>query len=407
MRIQHALHNGIIWSASLPSTQWLLHLVPVLFMAVFLPTTLARRWRFNTLASFLGPLNQRKSSTQAVMQAVKDTIAQNFGGKAQDVGRATFSLEEVPDLSGKVAVVTGGSEGIGYGCTHTLLSKNISKLFVTSLRTEKGEDALDALEKELGAGARKRVVYLQNDNSDWASTAKVANEIASQTDRIDILINNAARGIMTRQLDSHGVDLHMSTNHIGADVFTSHLLPVLKKTADAGHTVRIVNLSSNLHESAPPDTKFESVEELNKDYGPQQQYNRAKLANFLHIKYLDKHLHSKHPNILVNATHPGIVQTAQTQEHIHEAFPLLGYGMSVAAQPFIKTQFEGCVSTMYAATTTTESGQYVTPPCLVEKGSDKANDEQLAENLMKLTRELVEQKTRPESSAKGCPFKDA
>ncbi|KAF2156217.1 retinol dehydrogenase 12 [Myriangium duriaei CBS 260.36] len=341
------------------------------------------------------------------MQAVKDKLAQNFTGKAQELGSSQFSLEEVPDLTGKVAVVTGGSEGIGFGCTHTLLSKNISKLFVTSVRQQVGEDALQAIEEELGADARNKVVYLQVDQSDWVAAAKVAGEIASQTDRIDILINNAARGIMTRQLDVNGVDLHMSTNHIGHDVITSHLLPVLKKTADAGHTVRIVNLSSNLHESAPSETTFESLEELNKDYGPNAQYSRSKLANLLHAKYLNKHLHSEHSNILINATHPGIVDTAQTNVHIHEAYPLLGYGMSAAMKPFKKSQFEGCVSTMFAATAVTHSGLYICPPCIVEKGSDKANNLQLAENLMKLTRDLVEKKTRSQSSEKGCPFKDA
>jgi hypothetical protein len=56
--------------------------------------------------------------------------------------------------------------------------------------------------------------------------------------------------------------------------------------------------------------------------------------------------------------HPGIVDTAQTNTHIHEAYPLLGYGMSVGLKPFRKTQFDGCISSMYAATTCTESGLY-------------------------------------------------
>jgi len=167
-----------------------------------------------------------------------------------------------------------------------------------------------------------------------------------------------------------------------------------------------VNLSSNLHESAPSDTKFDSVEDLNQDLGPNAQYSRAKLMNLLHARYMNRHLHSAHPKILYNATHPGIVDTAQTNEHIHEAYPLLGYGMSAAMKPFKKSQFEGCVSTMFAATTITGSGLYVCPPCQVEKGSDLSNNEQLQESLMKLTREIVEEKTRSGSSEKGCPFKD-
>lgn len=341
------------------------------------------------------------------IQRVGDKLAQNFGGPAQNLGSSQFSLDDVPDLSGKVALVTGGSEGIGFGTTHTLLSHNISKLFFTSLKPETGHKALQAIEEGLGKEVRDRVVYIDNDLSDWSQTAKVANDIASQTDRLDIVVNNAARGIMTRQLaPTNGTDLHFAINHAGHVVMLSHLLPLLKKTAEQNNTVRIVNMSSNLHESAPSECKFASVEELNKDYGPNAQYSRAKLMNLLHARYLNKHLHSKYPNILINAVHPGIVDTAQTNVHIHEAYPILGNAMSTGMKPFKKSPFEGCVSAVYAATTTDGSGQYICPPCQVEKGSDMSNDMQLAENLMKLTREVVEEKTYSDSRAKGCPFSD-
>lgn len=349
---------------------------------------------------------QPLSTLSTNMQTVKNTLAENFGGKAQGLGSSTFSLDQVPSLEGKVALVTGGDEGIGYGATHTLLSKGISKLFVTSVRQEKGDDALEALGKELGPDIKSKVVYINVDHADWKRTAEVAKEIASQTDRLDIVINNAARGIMTHQIDANGVDLHMSTNHFAHVIMTSHLLPLLKKTAEKGDYVRIVNMTSNLHESAPSDCKFESLEEINKDYGPTTQYARSKLANFLYSKYLDRHVHSAHPKILVNVSYPGIVDTAQTSEHIHEAFPLLGYGMSVLTKPFQKSQFEGCVSCIFASTVTSGSGQYITPPSIVEKGSDKGNDEQLQEQLMKITREIVQAKTKKDSSDKGCPFRD-
>lgn len=344
------------------------------------------------------------------MEAVKTTIAENFGfgGAAHQLaGENNFALDQVPDLSGKVAVVTGGSEGIGFGCTHTLLTHNIGKLFILSMRKEVIDDALKSIEEEFGPDTPKKVVWLQLDLSDWKQTAQVANEITKQTDRVDILINNAGRGIMTQQFaPTNGIDLHMALNHMGHVVLTSHLLPLLKKTADKGDYVRIVNLGSNAHQNCPEETQFESVEELQKDYGPNGQYGRAKLANILHAKYLAKHLTAAHPKILANASHPGFVDTAQTNVHIHEPYPLLGYGISAGLKAFRKDQFEGCVSTMFAATTTEGSGQYITPPRIVERGSDKANDMELAERLMKLTREVVEQKTKSDSSEKGCPFKD-
>lgn len=293
--------------------------------------------------------------------------------------------------------LTPTQEGIGFGCTHTLLKHKIAKLFILSLRQEVMNDAFKAIDEEFGPGTKDKIVWKQCDLSDWSQTAKVADDISSSVDKIDILINNAARGIMTQQFaPTNGIDLHMASNHFGHVVLTSHLLPLLKKTADAGNTVRIVNLASNLHQSAAAETAFASVAELQKDYGPNGQYARSKLADLLYAKYLARHVTSAHPNLLVNATHPGIVDTAQTNVHVHEAFPLLGYGMSVGLKPFRKTQFEGCVSTMFAATAVKASGLYIAPPRIVEEGSPKANDEQLMEQLMKLTREVVKEKTGEE-----------
>ena len=344
------------------------------------------------------------------MEAIKNTIAENLGkiipGNELASAENQFSLDAVPDLSGKVALVTGGSEGIGYGCTHTLLSKNVAKLFILSKSDEIVSDAINAIKQEMGEDKANRVEWIKCDLSDWEETGRTAFKIAEKTDRLDILINNAGRGIMTYQLAKNGIDLHMATNHFGHVVLTSHLLPLMKETAKKGDKVRIVCTSSNLHEQAPSDTEFASIDELNRDLGAQPQYGRSKLADLLYAKYLARHVTSQHPNILINAIHPGIVETRQSTEHIHEAFPLAGYAMSVGAAPFKKTQFEGAVSTMYAATTTEKSGQYICPPATIEKGSDKANDVELGERLMDLTWKIVKEKTKSQSADKGCPFKE-
>ncbi|KAI7181645.1 hypothetical protein D0869_04290 [Hortaea werneckii] len=342
------------------------------------------------------------------METVKTTLAENLGGPAHDLasGDQAFSIgNDVPDLSGKVALVTGGSEGIGFGCTHTLIKHNVSKLFILSQREEVVEDAFKAIDEEFGEKTSQKIIWLKCDLSDWDQTAQTATKILNQTDKMDIMINNAARGIMTQQFaPSNGIDLHMASNHMGLVVLTSHLLPLLKKTANTGNTVRIVNLASNAHQNAPKDTTFASIDELQKDYSPVAQYGRTKLATLLYSRYLGRHLTAAHPKILVNATHPGVVDTAQTNVHIHEAYPLLGYGMSAGLKPFRKDQFEGCASTMYAATVCDDSGLYITPPRIVEQGSPQANDMDLAERLMKLTRELINDKTG--AGQKGCPLKD-
>jgi NAD(P)-dependent dehydrogenase (short-subunit alcohol dehydrogenase family) len=344
------------------------------------------------------------------MQAVKNTIAENLGKVVPSNSLAPkesrFSLDEVPDLSGKVAVITGGSEGVGYGCSHTLLAHNISKLFILSQSKDIAEDAINAIRNEMGEEAAKKVEWIQCDLSDWEGIGKTALDIAHKLDRLDILINNAGRGIMAPALDKQGVDLNMSVNHFGHVILTSHLLPKIKETAKQGHKVRIVNLASNTHENAPKDTKFESLEELNKDVGPMGQYGRSKLAAILYTKYLARHL-GRNPNILINATHPGIVDTRQSSQHILDAYPLGGFAMTHGLNPFKKTQFEGAVSTMYAATVTEGSGQYICPPAIVEKGSELANDDELGERLMDLTWKIVKEKTQSVSADKGCPFKEA
>ncbi|KAK0514852.1 hypothetical protein JMJ35_002231 [Cladonia borealis] len=343
------------------------------------------------------------------MEAIKQTVAQNMGvGGAHTLvpEDQQFDLDQTPNLKGKVAVITGGSEGIGYGCSHTLLSHGIEKLFILSVSEEVVSNSLKAIEEEMGAETAKKVTWLQCDLSDWKKTKETADKIAKSTDRIDILINNAARGIMTYQLTDYGVDRHMAMNHMAHVILTSHLLPILKKTASSGSTVRIVNLGSNAHQATPSNCKFESLEELNQDYGPNGQYGRSKLAAILYSRYLARHLTTQHPNILANATHPGFVETKMSVDDIHEPYPLGGYAMSVGMAPLKKNIMQGCVSTVFVATKTDKSGQYICPPAVPESGNEMAQDDQLGENLMKLTRDLVKEKTYEDSAAKGCPFTD-
>ncbi|KAK7428217.1 putative oxidoreductase bli-4, mitochondrial [Neonectria magnoliae] len=329
----------------------------------------------------------------SMINVVKNTIAENFGGVAAKLGTHQFSLDETPDLTGKVAIVTGGSEGIGYGISHTLLKHNISKLFILSVSEEVAKSAKDAVAKDLGKSFADNTQWFQCDLANWNQVTEIADKIKNATDRLDILVNNAARGIMTYQLTDYGVDRHMAVNHIGHVVLTSHLLPLLKKTASAGSVVRIVNAASNAHPSTPKDTKFESLDELNQDLGPNAQYGRSKLAAILYARYLNRNVtQAGHPNLLANATHPGFVSTKASKVDIHEPYPLAGYAMSVGMEPFKKDQFEGAVSAVFAATKTKEGGQYICAPAVPEAGSELSQDDALGDRLMELTRKIWTEK---------------
>ena len=342
------------------------------------------------------------------METIKSTIAENLGGPAHNLAAESDQFDinkDVPDQSGKVALVTGGSEGIGYAVAHTLLKANIAKVFIVSMSEDVIDQAVEDVRKKLGSEHADRILWLQCDLSDLPAVTDIAKQVRSQTDRLDVLCLNAARGIMTYQLTDYGIDRHMAVNHLGHVTLTSHLLPLLKKTAEKGK-VRIQVQGSNAHEATPSDCKFASIDELNQDLGPQAQYGRSKLAGMLYARYLARHLTASHPNILANTTHPGFVDTKASGKDIHEAYPVLGYGMSVAMHPFKKDIWMGCVSTVFAATKIEKSGLYICPPAIEEPGSELAQDKELGERLMELTREIVRTKFGGLSVEKGCPLKD-
>lgn len=253
------------------------------------------------------------------MDNIRNTIAENFGGIASRVGTTQFSLEECPDLSGKVAVITGGSQGIGFGVAYTLLKNNIAKVYIISTTKDVFDGARRTVADELGQDKADRMTWMQCDLSDWRRTKQVAETIRRDTDRLDILVNNSGRGVMAPTLTDYGVDRHMAVNHFGHAVLTSYLLPLLKQTAEQGNVVRISNQSSNAHRGAPKDTQFASLGEINRDDGPNGQYGRSKLASLLYTRYFDRNVtQNGHPNVLMNATHPGFVRTKQSVQDIHE-----------------------------------------------------------------------------------------
>ena len=150
----------------------------------------------------------------SIIDAARTTLSENLGGIAQKFApaRTQFTLEEVPDQSGKVALITGGDQGIGYGVTHTLLSKNISKVIILSFAAQ-ADEAREAIKKEMGEDKASRVTFLKGDLGEWTKLPEIAEKIKKETDRLDVLVGNAGRGIMTATLTDYGVDRHMAVNH--------------------------------------------------------------------------------------------------------------------------------------------------------------------------------------------------
>lgn len=118
----------------------------------------------------------------AIALTAKNTAAENVAGPAHGSTKKEhqFSLDEVLGLSGKVAIVSGGSRSIGYACSHTLLSHNIAQLFIISRSQEALRRAMEPISSDLGDEKARKATWLQCDMGDRKVVADVAKKIRGQ-----------------------------------------------------------------------------------------------------------------------------------------------------------------------------------------------------------------------------------
>ncbi|KAH7053244.1 hypothetical protein B0J12DRAFT_739354 [Macrophomina phaseolina] len=309
--------------------------------------------------------------------------------------------KDIPDLTGKVYIVTGGSAGIGFGIVAHLLQHNASKIYLLSNKEEHAEEAQEELKKY---GDTSRVEWKKCNLEDLKHVDEVAKELSS-LEKIDGLVLNAGLGVGVYNETKDGIDSHMQVNHISQFHLAMTLLPILQRTEHS----RLVVQSSELHRAAVSDVKFASLEELNTDIGPTKLYNRTKLAQILFIRALARHAAKNELGFSaqgmatgpwMNATHPGGVSTDQQNQAV-EAYGKVGELGVKAVRPFMKDPVdEGCRPALFA--TTSEDivkegiqGQYIVPDRKVTDPSKEAKDEDLGDALWMLTEKILMEKVGP------------
>ncbi|KAI0314560.1 NAD-P-binding protein [Amylostereum chailletii] len=137
--------------------------------------------------------------------------------------RSKFSVEDIPDLSGRVALVTGGNTGIGKETVRQLLAHG-AKVYLAARSPAKAQSAIEDLERDTG----KRAIFLECDLADLAKTRKAAETFLSQEKELHMLFCNG--GVMwpnKDQLTADGLDLQWGTNVVGHFLLTKGLLPAL------------------------------------------------------------------------------------------------------------------------------------------------------------------------------------
>ncbi|HYD83449.1 MAG TPA: oxidoreductase, partial [Opitutus sp.] len=195
------------------------------------------------------------------------------------------------DLTGKVAIVTGGYSGIGLETTKTLAGAG-AIVIVPARSAEKAQKALVGI---------ANVEQAALDLADPGSIDAFAGGFLSRTKTLDILINNAAIMASPLMRDARCYEAQFATNHLGHFQLAARLWPALKAANDA----RVVALSSIGHRIAPPDLDDPNFERT--EYNKWLAYGRAKSANALFAVGLDQR--GAAHNVRAFAVHPGGIMT--------------------------------------------------------------------------------------------------
>ncbi|MFI6833530.1 oxidoreductase [Kribbella sp. NPDC050241] len=272
----------------------------------------------------------------------------------------TWSTADIPDLTGRRALVTGATSGLGYETALELL-RHGAEVLIGARNPEKAAKVSQALADT--SGRQPTVVEL--DLADLASVEQAAGKLSATYNTLDLLVNNA--GVMaTPYLQTKdGFELQIGTNHLGHFALTGRLLPLLLKAPAA----RVVTVSSFVH------TTVRGVAEADfrrpaSGYSKWDAYGKSKLANVLFMLELDRRARAAGVKLLSAGAHPGYASThlqAYGPELAGQRF--MAKLMAIGNTLFAQSAAAGAWPSLYAATNPDlRPGAYVGPGFLGFRG---------------------------------------
>jgi NAD(P)-dependent dehydrogenase (short-subunit alcohol dehydrogenase family) len=296
---------------------------------------------------------------------------------------ANWTTTDIPDQTGRVAVITGANTGLGYETARALAASG-AHVVLAVRNLDKGKDAAARITAE---SPHADVVLQELDLTSLDSVRAAARELRSDHDRIDLLINNAGVMWTPKSLTSDGFELQFGTNHLGHFAFTGLLLDRLLPVEGS----RIVTVSSIGHRILA-DIHFDDLQ-WEHSYNRVAAYGQAKLANLLFTYELQRRL-APHGTTIAAAVHPGGSDTELSRN-----LPAPLARAFVAVQPLIAQDAAmGALPTLRAATDpAVTGGQYYGPdglgqmrgyPVLVES-SKKSHDAERQRRLWAVSEELT------------------
>lgn len=290
--------------------------------------------------------------------------------------------KDIPDLTGKVMIVTGGNSGLGKESI-IQLGKHAPREIIMAARSEKkAREAIKEIEAEVPG---IKLSFLPLDLSSFESIEKAAASVIQRYDRLDVLLNNAGLMGVSPSLTQDGYEMQFGSNHMGPALFTKLLLPLLEKTSKLPKSdVRVVQLSSDAHQFAPKEgILFPTLKTTQAELSGRARYGQSKLANLYYIKSLAK----RYPNIKCVSLHPGLINTGIATETM-KSYPYLQWLFKIITKLFLTDVHKGAHGQLWAAagrSSELESGAYYVPLKKKVSGSKMVNNDELAEKLWNWT----------------------
>ena len=200
-------------------------------------------------------------------------------------------------MEGKVCLITGGSDGIGYAAALELARMGAT-VAIAGRNAAKTEAAAERIRRDTG---NPSVSVLLADLSSQREVRRLALEVKERLPRLDVLLNNAGAIFLSHRASVDGIEMTFALNHLGYFLLTTLLLDLLSESAPA----RIINVSSSSHY----EPRSLSLEDLARPGNGRsyKAYGRSKLCNVLFTYELARRLAGS--GVTVNALHPGLVRT--------------------------------------------------------------------------------------------------
>lgn len=260
-----------------------------------------------------------------------------------------WTARDIPPQTGRIAVITGATSGIGYETAKVLAGAG-ARVIIASRNEKKGAEILAKIRS---ASPSANVTFEPLDLASLASVATCAARIKASVPRIDVLINNAGiMAIPTRYATADGFEMQFAANYLGHFALTLRLLAKVL----AAPSPRIVTVSSLAHRSGRID--FDDLQS-EKRYRPWTAYSQSKLATLMLSLELDRRARAEGWNLMSTAAHPGFAVTGlqSTGPRMGRSSPSTMERIGKMLQPFLAhSAAAGALPTLYAATSPDASG---------------------------------------------------